>query len=377
MSREFRRTHPTIAVESKFFPLVELQQSVLSAAATRTLPDLWINAAMVQSEFILDGVVASLNALGPVPTDFYPAADPACVYAGQRWGVPNNGGVPVLWYNVNQFAAAGLDPSVPPRTWDDLLRYGKELTDARQGTWGLIVPNRHYPWTTECWYGFLLEAGGDIFAPNQQTLTFADSPGIDALTFWANLFQTQRTAPLRLFDADSLITTYGTGSIGIFPMYSVEGAQIQSFPFPTRNTPYPMNRRRGAHFAGNYTTISARTAHPAEAYTWCAWWWQPAINAAWCAGTGGIPSRMSTTAYPSYQTFLQREPLIKASLDSLPFARAMPSRPGILEIEQRISEAIYNACFGYKTPKQALDDAVPAVHAIVADGNRRGNWDQG
>lgn len=374
---EFQRAHPSIAVASSFFSLVDLQRSVLSAAATGTLPDLWINAAMVPPEFILDGVVLSLNSLGPVPTDFYPAADPASVRGGQRWAVPNNGGVPVLWYNVDQFTAAGLDPNKPPQTWDDLLRYGKELTDARKETWGLIVPNRHYPWTAECWYGFLLEAGGDIFAPNQQTIAFNDQPGIEALTFWANLFQIQKTAPIRVFDADSMIATYSTGAIGIFPMYSVETAHIKSFSFPTRNTPYPKNRQRGAHFAGDYTTISAKSHHSSEAYTWCAWWWQPAINAAWCAGTGGLPSRMSSTAHPIYQKFVSQEPLIKASLDTLPFARGMPSRPGIMEIEQRLSEAIFNACFGYMSPKQALDEAVPAVYSMLAHYDSRRTWEQG
>src|SRR6185437_5156453 len=63
---EFKRTHPTIAVASSYFTLTDLQQSVLSAAANGTLPDLWFNAAIVLPEFILDGIVASLNSLGPV-----------------------------------------------------------------------------------------------------------------------------------------------------------------------------------------------------------------------------------------------------------------------------------------------------------------------
>ncbi|HEX5415910.1 MAG TPA: extracellular solute-binding protein [Chloroflexota bacterium] len=371
---EFEQAHPSIAIASSFFSLADLQRSVFSAAATRTLPDLWINAAMVPPELILDGDVASLNSLGPVPTDFYPAANPASVRAGQRWAVPNNGGVPVFWYNVDRFQVVGLDPNAPPRTWDDLLQYGKALTDARDDIWGLIVPDRHYPWTTECWYGFLLQAGGDLFAPDQRTITFADQPGVEALTFWASLFQTQKTAPLQTFDADTLISTYGTGTIGMFPMYSVEAAHIKSFPFPTRNTPYPTFRRQGAHFAGDYTTISAKSRLASEAYTWCAWWWQPEINAAWCAGTGGLPSRVSSTNYPMYQKFLAREPLIKASLDSLPFARALPSIPGILEIEQRLSESIYAACFGYKSPKQALDDAVPAVYSVLVRHDSFGHW---
>jgi len=367
---QFNQSQSAIAIVSRYFTLATLEQMIITAVAAGTPPDLWINTAIIRPEFIVDGAVIPLNKLGPVPTDFYPAADPASVRDGQRWGVPNNGGVPVIWYNEELFRVAGLDPDRPPQTWDDLVRFGKALTVPAQNQWGFIVPNRHYPWTTECWYGFLLQAGGDLFSPNGTTIVFNDSAGVEALTFWANLFLVYQTAPRQTFDADTLVSTYGGGATGMFPMYSVDTNYIAGFPFASRNTPYPRRVRRGAHFAGNYTTIAAASKNQAAAFAWCEWWWQPEINATWCAQTGGLPSRVSSTSHPIYQSYLQEQPLARASIASLPFAKALPSVLGIAEIEQRLSEAIYEACYGLKTPKQALDAAVPAVHEVLATAQR-------
>ncbi|HUX86345.1 MAG TPA: extracellular solute-binding protein, partial [Chloroflexota bacterium] len=118
----FNASQPTIAIASRYFTLATLQQMVITAVAAGTPPDLWINAALIRPEFIVDGAVVSLNQLGPVPADFYPAVDTATIRDGQRWGVPNNGGVPVIWYNEDLFRIAGLDPNRPPQTWDDLVR---------------------------------------------------------------------------------------------------------------------------------------------------------------------------------------------------------------------------------------------------------------
>ena len=202
---EFGQAHPTIEVVSSHMPLAELQRTTAAAITAGTPPDLWINSAMVRPELIVDGAVASLDSLGKVPDDFYPAADPATVRFGQRWGVPNNGGVPVIWYHEALFRAAGLDPDQPPRTWDDLIAYGKKLTNPQRKQWGLIVPNRRYPWTTECWYGFLLQAGGDLFTPDG-AIAFNSEPGVEALQFWTDLFLLHKTSPLQMLDNDTLLS---------------------------------------------------------------------------------------------------------------------------------------------------------------------------
>lgn len=58
----------------------------------------------------------------------------------------------ILYYNKAMFEAAGLDPEAPPKNWDEIIEYGKKLTDADKGIWGFELglvrdnSNEGYSW---------------------------------------------------------------------------------------------------------------------------------------------------------------------------------------------------------------------------------------
>ncbi|MBT8369991.1 MAG: extracellular solute-binding protein, partial [Deltaproteobacteria bacterium] len=47
---------------------------------------------------------------------------------GKMLSMPFNSSTPVLYYNVDAFKKAGLDPDKPPRTWSEVAAYAKKLT---------------------------------------------------------------------------------------------------------------------------------------------------------------------------------------------------------------------------------------------------------
>src|SRR5512136_3074782 len=54
---------------------------------------------------------------------------------GTIWAMPFNNSVPLLYYNKDLFQSAGLDPEMPPETWDDVIDYGQSLSDG-SSQWG-------------------------------------------------------------------------------------------------------------------------------------------------------------------------------------------------------------------------------------------------
>ncbi len=60
-------------------------------------------------------------------TDIVPALLKNVTSGGKVYSMPFNKSIPVLYYNKNLFAAAGLDPEKPPVTWDEYIDYGKKL----------------------------------------------------------------------------------------------------------------------------------------------------------------------------------------------------------------------------------------------------------
>ncbi len=57
-------------------------------------------------------------------TGYYTTAD------GEMLSMPFNSSTPVLWYNKDAFAAAGLDPETPPATWPELEEAALALQEA-------------------------------------------------------------------------------------------------------------------------------------------------------------------------------------------------------------------------------------------------------
>lgn len=56
-------------------------------------------------------------------------------YEGQTYGLPLTINTQLLAYNKDLFAAAGLDPECPPKTWEEVLEYSRKITQiAEDGT---------------------------------------------------------------------------------------------------------------------------------------------------------------------------------------------------------------------------------------------------
>ena len=57
-------------------------------------------------------------------TGYYTAPD------GKMLSMPFNSSTPVLYYNLEAFQKAGLDPDKPPKTWPEVAEYAKKLVAA-------------------------------------------------------------------------------------------------------------------------------------------------------------------------------------------------------------------------------------------------------
>jgi ABC-type sugar transport system permease subunit/ABC-type glycerol-3-phosphate transport system substrate-binding protein len=95
-----------------------------------------------------------------------------------------------LYYRKDHFLEAGLDPSRPPRDWDEFYEYAQRLTESRAGRAGFAfqqgLGSRAYHWTNFVW-----QAGGEVVAPSEDSdlwrATVASEAGAVALDFYRKL----------------------------------------------------------------------------------------------------------------------------------------------------------------------------------------------
>ncbi|MGP3534550.1 sugar ABC transporter substrate-binding protein [Microbacterium sp. RD1] len=140
--------------------------SLLQAASSQSLPDIALLSTDTQlPQLASQGVLADLGELG-LSTDGQAESVAALgEYDGALYGLPVQVEDYALFYNVDAFAAAGIE--TPPATFEELVTTAKALTTADQQ--GIALPGIGGDGSTPVYFlPFLLSAGGDPADPESE-----------------------------------------------------------------------------------------------------------------------------------------------------------------------------------------------------------------
>ena len=115
----FNDANPGIEVKTTSIGASEILPKYLASVAAGAPPDI----------FHAPGYVP-LDAMVKLPPSLLKNFDPITIYDGQRFGVPVNGGLGAMCYNLELFEKAGLDPAKLPQSWDELIAAALKMTNA-------------------------------------------------------------------------------------------------------------------------------------------------------------------------------------------------------------------------------------------------------
>jgi multiple sugar transport system substrate-binding protein len=150
----FEKEHPDIDVEAQYVPTGDaLVQKLITAIQSQTAPDVsWIHAdfldKLIESDaiFPMEYFIKGDSGLTEEEmNDFFPQLLGAFSHKNVLYALPMDATVLALVYNKDQFRAAGINPDIPPKTWNDLKVYAKKLTldkdgDGKIDQYGFYVP---------------------------------------------------------------------------------------------------------------------------------------------------------------------------------------------------------------------------------------------
>lgn len=147
------------------------------AASTGDLPDLLILDNPNVAQFAETGILADNEAAGIDTSEMQPNIVASGIYEGKTYGAPFGSNTLALFYDVDAFAEAGLEP---PTDWDSLRSAAQALTDPATGRYGIAFSARPDQEGTFQFLPFFWGAGAE--------LTDVDSPeAVEALTLWTDL----------------------------------------------------------------------------------------------------------------------------------------------------------------------------------------------
>lgn len=214
---EFETANPNITVEGS--ETVWDAQSFQALLAGGELPTTLVvpftePQAMIAREQVVD-ITEELDAVGL--TDLLnPAALTVAQDAdGAIYGVPTDAYALGLVYNRSLFEAAGLDPDVPPSTWEEVQEFAQRITEAT----GVAGYAQMTTGNTGGWiFGAVTYSNGGTLQNAEGTeSTFDDDPAREQLERLYDMRWNDNTMGSNfLYDMTSISQEYAAGRIGMF-----------------------------------------------------------------------------------------------------------------------------------------------------------------
>ncbi len=365
---QFNSEHPDIQVENVFYGWGELLPRLQTAAAGGESPDVAAVDMAWMPMLANSGKVAALDSLieaaGIDLSDFYPSLLAVNTYNDQLFGLPVSTNNLELLINNDLFAAAGLDPAVPPTTWDELQEAALACADPDNGVVGMELytqPGEGLTWQFQV---YLWQSGGEFLTADNTASAFNSDAGLQALNYWKSLIDSGASslAPWGLFEQGKACMRMD-GSW----MVSILGEQAP-FEFSTAVMPIPEGGQPATNMGGEHMVIfnSDDSARQEAAFTFMSWLTSSEVQVAWDQATAFMPVRASVAENADYQAWLQEtEPRLIPYAESQQYAINRPSVAVYPELSDVFSSFLERALYGQITPEEALANAQVAADALL------------
>jgi len=283
---------------------------------------------------------------------FEPALLGLANYNGIQYGVPLAVSIQTLFYNADIFKAAGLDPEVAPKTWEEVNEFGK-IIEAKTGKEALFIS------TPDSWYmSALLESNGAPMLANDRA-AFDSEEGIAVMKMWRQMYvdglipQISYAEAQRAFQAGQ-IAMFGISSMNYGAMGQTMGSALRVVEMPSFGTK-PKHQPAG----GAGLIVTARNKVDQKA----AWEFVKFLT---------TPQAMDIWVKTGYVSVLKdHKPLTdsrqQAAYDQLPNAIAWTNWPGPrgLEAEGVLAEWRDRILSGQSSAEEGLKKAAAAINALI------------
>jgi sn-glycerol 3-phosphate transport system substrate-binding protein len=342
-------------------------------------PGAVIMSANFIREYAINGDAIPLDQLiardGQTPTRFmelfWPALKLNATEQGHVYGVPFQNSTPLLYYSVDAFKDAGLDPDQPPVTWQDWVDNLRKLAKHDGGTttrWGLMFPGSYdyLGWITSA---LAMSNGGQYYNPDYGGEVYYTAPStIGAVRLIDAMVHTWHVMPEGVTDANAVTTAFFQGRTAMM----VLSTGSLSFVRENMKTPYrtaflPRSLVNAAPIGGASLIIPRGNSPERQAAAWTLvkWLTSPEIAGGWSRFTGYFAPRIAAYDLPEMQSFMAGHPDAKVALDQLAYARGWFATYNTVGVRKALEDGVQAVLSGKATPEAAMEAAQKQADALM------------
>jgi sn-glycerol 3-phosphate transport system substrate-binding protein len=338
------------------------QPPALTVLLATSLYDL-INADYIAP---LDGYVDSMENGDAYLSDFLPAFLENSYYDEQLWSIPFQRSAVVLYYNVDMFKVAGLEP---PTSWESWATAAQTLTVANGDTtnWGLHFSS---DWPYWLFQPLAIGSGQNIFV-DECHVAFNDPKVIEAVQFYIDLSAAYKAMPAGVqasWATDS--TNFASGATAMIAHTTGSLSSILSqAQFEVGVMPYP-GKEDGTYASvpggGNFYILKGAPQEQQDA----AWKFIEFVTSAELAAdfsiqTGYIATRTSAFETDAMKAYIAKVPQALQARDALQYAQAELAIQDLGEVRGIFHSYIQKAFNGEMSAADAMNAAQTEAEAAL------------
>ena len=356
----------------------ETVTKALTAARGGKPPQLSVILSVDMFTLIDEDVIIPFDGLAQSDEDrawmssFYPAFMENSQTGGKTYGIPFQRSTPVLYWNKEAFKEAGLDPEMPPATWQETVEFGKKLVkkdaNGNVSRWGVRIPSSGFPY----WLFQGLTTQNDVILANADgnETNFDDPKVVEALQYLVDLSQKHGVMAPGIIEWGATPKAFFEGQTAMMWTSTGNLTNVRAnAPFEFGVALLPANKRRGAPTGGGNFFIFKEASEEQQraAFEFVKWITAPEQSAKWTIATGYVAPRPDTWETETMQAYTADFPPALVARDQLEFAVAELSTYENQRVTAVFNDALAAAITGAKSPAEALAEAQKKADAILKD----------
>ncbi len=270
--KEYAEKHPEVSVEVEIIVYAEAFTKALTGVATGTLPDVlyapcrWANYAAYKGAFLyLDDLIQTKD---PGMDDWFGSVKESAMFEGRMYALPHElhpGRPTAVYFNKDLLAKRGVAEPTDDWTMDQFAEMASKVTDRPNKIFG----SNFLPTNVHDFICMARSMGGDLMDPERKKCVLTTNEGALAAARWQVDMKTKWDAVPGREEREGI--EFYAGLYGYQPnaaniIKTVEVGVGDKFKWDVVLAPTGPKGLRGAYAFINSLCLSAKTAHPAEAY---------------------------------------------------------------------------------------------------------------
>ncbi|MXU66729.1 ABC transporter substrate-binding protein [Oceanomicrobium pacificus] len=347
---EWEAANPGFKVDLEFVPWGQCQEKSTTLASAGNAPAIAYMGSRTLKQLAANDLIISVDLTDEEKATYAAPILGTVTADGKQWGLPRAFSTKALYYNKDLFAEAGLDPEMPPKTWDEMLAAATAIKDKTDAD-GVGLAAASFDNTMHQFLNYVYTNGGEVINADGE-IVFNSPNNVEALEFYGKLAEVSQPGPVA-YDREKLNPLFAEGKIGMFISGPWARNLIGDTNWGVAPIPVGPQGQPGTLLITDSLAVFNNTGVEQEALSLAKLLTNPENQMAFELAEGFTPLR----DLPEVAGLVDEDPTWGAFLEAIPTGGPEPFVTDYVGMQDAINEAVQGVVLGEVEAAEAIEIA--------------------